>query len=344
MGVGQTVPVIDVALFLAGDPVGTQEVVRQVGHACETIGFLVLTGHGIDPALQARTFQAYQTFFDLPEAEKLRYHAVPGTYLGYNPVGSERVAYSRGEKTPPDLNENFTNGRIETDDRDPYYTSAAGKRIFTLNVWPEQPAHLQAVYTEYYRATERLAKAVLEMFALALQLPLEYFGDKVSKSMDFLRALNYPALTTSPQPNQFRSGPHTDYGILTLVMADGPGLQVQTARGDWEDVPYVPGCMQVNIGDMMAQWTNDRWVSTLHRVVVPGGSPEAMSRRRMALAFFLTCNYDVVIEPMTTCCSPSNPSKYAPVTAGDYFFARVSRQFSSEGDVSDDIRERVAQQ
>lgn len=182
------------------------------------------------------------------------------------------------------------------------------------------------------------------MFALALQLPREYFGDKVSKSLDFLRALNYPALTTSPQPSQFRSGPHTDYVILTLVMADGPGLQVQTARGDWEDVPYVPGCMQVNIGDMMAQWTNDRWVSTLHRVVVPSGSPEAMSRRRMALAFFLTCNYDVVIEPITTCCSPSNPPKYAPVTAGDYFFARVSRQFSNEGDVTDDIRERVSQQ
>src|SRR5262245_5272148 len=108
MGAVQTVPIIDVAPFLSGDPAGTQEVVRQVGRACETIGFFVLTGHGVDPALQSRTFQICCEFFDLPEEEKLRYHSVPGTYLGYNPMGSERVAYSRGEKTPPDLNANFT--------------------------------------------------------------------------------------------------------------------------------------------------------------------------------------------------------------------------------------------
>jgi isopenicillin N synthase-like dioxygenase len=99
----------------------------------------------------------------------------------------------------------------------------------------------------------------------------------------------------------------------------------------------------VNIGDMMAQWTNDKWVSTLHRVVAPGASLEELSRRRRAIAFFLTSNYDVVLTPLATCCSPANPPKYAPVTAGEYFFARVSRQFSREGDVTDDIRERVRQ-
>ena len=94
----------------------------------------------------------------------------------------------------------------------------------------------------------------------------------------------------------------------------------------------------------MAQWTNDKWVSTLHRVVAPGGSPEAMARRRMAIAFFLTCNYDVVIAPLVPCCSPTTPPKYAPVTAGEYLFARLSRQYSREGDVTDDLRERVARQ
>ena len=134
-----SVPVIDIAPFLAGDPEGIRDVVRQVGHACETIGFLVLTGHGINPVMQARTLQVGQEFFDLPEAEKLRYHEVSGTYLGYNPMGSERVAYSRGEKTPPDLNANFTIGRVEIDEHDPYYTSQAGKQIFTPNVWPSSP-------------------------------------------------------------------------------------------------------------------------------------------------------------------------------------------------------------
>ena len=344
MGLIQTVPIVDVAPFLTGDPQGAQDVVRQVGRACETIGFLVLTGHGIDPALQSRTFQICREFFDLPEEEKLRYHGVPGTYLGYNPLGSERVAYSRGEKTPPDLNANFSIGRIAIDERDPYYTSKSGRQVFTPNVWPERPIHFRSIFTEYYQALERLAKTVLEMFALALQLPRDYFADKNTKGMDVLRVLDYPALATPPLPGQFRSGPHTDYVILTLVLSDGPGLQVQTAQGEWEDVPYQPGCIQINIGDMMAQWTNDRWVSTLHRVIAPTGSADARQRRRMSLAFFLTCNYDVVLAPLATCCSPANPPRYAPITAGEYCFARVSRQFSREGDVTDDIRERVARQ
>src|SRR5437867_4237613 len=139
----QTVTIIDVAPFLTGDPRGAQDVVRQVGRACEIIGFLIVTGHGIDPALQSRTFQVCREFFELPEEEKLRYHGVPGTSLGYNPLGSERVAYSRGEKTPPDLNANFSIGRIVIDERDPYYTSKSGRQIFTPNVWPERPIHFR---------------------------------------------------------------------------------------------------------------------------------------------------------------------------------------------------------
>lgn len=166
MSSGKSVPLIDVAPFLTGDPVGGQDVVRQVGRACESIGFLILTGHRLDPALQSRTFQVCREFFDLSEEEKLRCHGVPGTYLGYNPMGSERVAYSRGEKTPPDLNANFTIGRIAIDERDTYYTSKSGRQVFTPNVWPERPARFRSVYTEYYQALERLAKTVLEIFAL----------------------------------------------------------------------------------------------------------------------------------------------------------------------------------
>src|SRR5262249_15390383 len=149
MGTVQTVPVIDVAPFLAGDPVGAQEVIRQVGRACETIGFLVLTGHGIAPDLQNRVFAVSREFFDLPEEEKLRYLTSPGTFFGYNPVGAERVAYSRGDKTPPDLKANFTFGRLDVDERDPYYSSPLGKRIFTPNVWPERPTQFRSIVTAY---------------------------------------------------------------------------------------------------------------------------------------------------------------------------------------------------
>jgi isopenicillin N synthase-like dioxygenase len=144
----QTVPIIDVAPFLAGEPVGTQEVIRQVGQACASIGFLVLTGHGIPLDLQERVFAVSREFFDLPEAEKLR-SKVPGIYYGYNPLGAERVAYSRGEQTPPDLKANFSLGRLDVDAHDPYYQSPLGKRIFPGNIWPERPSHFRALVTEY---------------------------------------------------------------------------------------------------------------------------------------------------------------------------------------------------
>ncbi|MGE0824027.1 MAG: isopenicillin N synthase family dioxygenase [Candidatus Binatia bacterium] len=344
MGSVQSVPIIDIAPFLAGDPTGEQEVVRQVGHACETIGFLVLTGHGIAADLQARVFAICREFFDLPEEEKLRCLTIPGTYFGYNPVGAERVAYSRGEKTPPDLKANFSFGRLDVDDTDPYYNSPLGKQIFTPNIWPEQPAEFRAVVTEYYYATQKLAASIMEMFALALQLPRTYFGERTKKSVDFWRVLDYPALTTPPLPGQARIGAHTDYGTLTLVTADSPGIQVQTPAGVWEDVPYLPGCIQVNIGDMMAQWTNDRWLSTMHRVLPPRADTEGRGQRRMALTFFLTANYDVVIEPLSTCRSITNPPRYAPVTAWGHLAAKLRRQFSSEGDVEDEGLEQVSVQ
>lgn len=341
MSVASIVPVIDIAPFLAGDPAGERDVVRQVAYACETIGFVIITGHGIASELQSRTFSACQEFFDLPEEEKLRYRPSLGTYCGYNPVGAERVAYSRGEKTPSDLKANFTQGRLETDPDDSYYTSEMGKLIFTPLVWPERPAQFRQAVTDHYHATEKLASSIMEIFALGLELPRDYFADKVNKGVDFWRVLDYPVPTQAPLPDQLRIGKHTDYGTLTLVMSDRPGLQVQTPQGNWDDVPYVPGSIQINIGDMMAQWTNDRWVSTMHRVLAPEGDE---IRRRMALTFFLTANYDTMIEPLHTCCSLANPPKYKPVTAGEHLFDKLSRQYSSKDEEVKDIWQEGVQE
>src|SRR5215813_10123123 len=151
-----SVPVIDVAPFLASDPTGTTEIIREVNRALERIGFLVLTGHGINPELQDRTLRVAQAFFDLPEDEKLRYHNVPGTFMGYNPLAAERVAYSHGIETAPDLKANYTLEPPVTDERDPYYTSPTGRQMFQPNVWPVQPVEFQPTLTAYYHAAEDL--------------------------------------------------------------------------------------------------------------------------------------------------------------------------------------------
>ncbi len=331
MPASYAVPVIDIAPFRAGTPRGMQAVIQEVSHALETIGFFVITGHGLPSDLQARTLRVARDFFDLPEDEKLRYCDVPRTFMGYNPLGAERVAYAHNDESAPDLKTNFTMGRMDIGASDPYYNSAIGRQMYQANIWPERPAEFRSILTEYSHAGEQLALTIMEVFALAVGLPQGYFAAKVEKSMNYLRVLDYPALSTPPRPNQFRIGPHSDYGTLTLVTSDGPGLQVKTRAGAWEDVPYVPDSIQVNIGDMMEQWTNDKWVSTQHRVLVPDDHV-TRQQRRQAIAFFLTANYDTVIAPFETLIDADHPAKYKSVTAGEDLMQKLIRQYTREGE------------
>ena len=324
----QSVPIINLAPVLSGDPEGTRKVVDEVRRACEATGFLVVTNHGIDRALQQRMFQVCREFFDRPQEEKDRIaQGVVSSILGYNAMGSQRVAYSRHDETPPDLMESYTAGRSDIDESDPYFTSELGRQVFPRNVWPEHPATLRPVFEDYYGAAVRLSERIMELFAIALDLPPTFFADKIDKSLNFLRALNYPGLAGEALPGQSRIGAHTDYGALTIVMPSGPGLQVESPRGGWEDVPFTPGCLQVNIGDLMERWTNDRWVSTMHRVL-PSTDALDKGQRRMSVAFFLMGKYDALVEPLPTCVDAEHGPKYPAITAGDHMFEKINRQFS----------------
>jgi isopenicillin N synthase-like dioxygenase len=165
----------------------------------------------------------------------------------------------------------------------------------------------------------RLAETLMQVFALALALPLDYFADKIDRPQSFLRIINYPAPRVAPLPGQLRAGAHSDYGTLTILRAENVagGLQVFSRAGEWLDVAVPPGAFVINIGDMLMRWTNDRWVSTLHRVVNPPDA-HAPGSRRQSLVFFHNPNPDAVIECLPTCASASNPSRYPPVLAGTY--------------------------
>jgi len=152
----------------------------------------------------------------------------------------------------------------------------------------------------------------------------DYFILRTRRAIHTVRAINYERRAGSPPPekHQMRMGAHTDYGVLTVLLADDvPGLQVR-ADGAWRDVAVPEGSLIVNIGDMLATWTNDRWSSTLHRVLPPPASTDGAVRRR-SVAAFLEADPDVLIEPIPTCVSADNPARYAPVTAGDYLMAKL---------------------
>ena len=316
-GVVSRVPLVDLSEAFEPGP-SRDEVVDAIRRACEDVGFLVITGHGVPQEAVQRIDAAARRFFNLPVGDKMELVCHAGNRRGYKPLQSSTLALSRDEETPPDLAELFLVNRF--DDRDA--ARRAGLRegredFFAPNVWPDPDLvpDFREAFLAYYAVMEDLAARIMGLMALALDLDEHWFDDKIADHITGLAALRYPALDSAPLPGQFRRGPHSDWGSLTVLYSDGvPGLQILSPEGEWEDVPAVAGSFVINIGDLMAAWTNDRWVSTLHRVVVADGA----WGERISVAFFHQPTYDAVIECIPTCTSPDDPPRYEPITSGDW--------------------------
>jgi isopenicillin N synthase-like dioxygenase len=311
------VPLIDLAPAREGGRAGRAHVARAIDEACRTIGFFAITGHGVPKPVVDELRGAAHAFFALPLAEKLRArHPIAGTNRGYHPVGGETLSASLDAPAPapPDLKEFFHVGPVDTTG-DPYYTSALGRRHFEPNLWPAAPAEFADVATTYYRTMSDLLRFLMRLAAVALEVDETFFDDKVDRSIGTMRLNYYPAQPVAPRPGQLRASTHTDYGGFTILSGEdvAGGLQALTRGGDWIDVATSPHTFVVNIGDLLMRWTNDRWLSTMHRVVNPpvaGGAHGA----RLSIAFFNHPNYDVLIE-----CLPSQgPAKHPPVLSGNY--------------------------
>ena len=312
---------IDLTPFHEGGGAGRAEVARQIDEACRDTGFLLLTGHGVPADTTTGLLDTYQAFFDLPVDEKRRWKvADTAANRGYSELGEEALAYSRGEESPPDLFEAFTVGR--DDAAGPYFD--AHRRYFAPNTWPDRPPGLRRAWRAYEAAASDTADTVMRAMALALDLPEGWFVERTRRAVVTTRALDYRRAPGQPDPapGQMRLGAHTDYGIITLLLADDvPGLQVRR-DGAWHGVAVPPGALVCNIGDLLARWTNDRWSSTLHRVVPPPRDAAGPVRRR-SVARFLDCEPDMVVECIPSCCGPGVPARYPPVVAGEWLLAKI---------------------
>jgi isopenicillin N synthase-like dioxygenase len=324
----RTVPIIDLSPYRSGDPRSKREVARQVGEACRDIGFLTITGHGIPDFLVSDCYEVSKAFFDLSLAEKMTVQRpAPDQVRGYSAVGGEGLSYSLNEAAPPDLKESLTIGPTDVPRGDNYYTGPEAGPHFAPNLWPSQPRALQAIWKDYFAAMTALSAELMRLFALALELPEQFFDDKIDKHISMFRALKYPSQTAPPLRGQLRAGAHSDYGSLTILrQEDRPGgLQVHNLDGEWIDVPAIPGTFVVNIGDLMMQWTNDRWISTLHRVVNPP-EEKAGDSDRISLVFFHQPNYDAIVSCLESCHDTTRPIKYAPVSSGDHLRGKFVKQ------------------
>ncbi len=317
------VPVIDIS-GLDGDEATRRAVAARIGAACRDTGFLCITGHGVSAETISEARRAAFAFFDRPVTEKHAIERRAPSYRGYVPFEAEGLARSTGDAgAAADLKEAFSMGPVDVP-IDRYHDNPVATPHFAANRWPAEPASFRPAFEAYYHALATLADRLLGGFALALGLPRDWFADKVDHHISNVRALHYPAQTVPPAPGSIRAGAHTDYGCLTILLTDpeAGGLEVLGHNGTWVSVPHRPDSFVVNIGDLMAQWSNDRFVSTLHRVVNP---EQGDTKARLSIAFFHQPNYDAVIECIPGCADVEHPARYAPITSGDHRLMKVTR-------------------
>lgn len=309
------VPTIDVS----GYPVA---VAGSIDAACREIGFFQIVGHDLDPSREHEAWDLAEAFFRLPTADRIAVSIPDGDAYGYGSFAVERLAAGIGADTPPDLKETFSIGPAPHQGELPADRAAAF--VYSATPWPAALPEMEHVMRDYYDALAGLAGRLLSIMALGLDLDPDTFATSVDRHTSALRLLHYPDVEPGGVlPGQLRAGAHSDYGTLTLLRQDEApgGLQVRSVDGAWHDVAAADGAYVVNVGDALERWTNDRWRSTLHRVVVP--PPDAGSScERHSIAFFHNANWDAVIECLPGCVDPGAEPRYPPVTAGRHLMEK----------------------
>jgi isopenicillin N synthase-like dioxygenase len=314
---------------------------RDIDQTLRTVGFFQVVDHGVDAVVADVAWQAAHDFFDLPLADKLAVTRPEGGLYGYFPMLSESLSASLGGRFAGDIKESFNMGPgIQ-----PHYTPVDDTEaaIFTANLWPAALGELRGAWEAQYAQMEALAGRLMNIFALGLDLPADFFESHINRAPSALRAINYPEQTETPEAGQLRAGAHTDYGTLTILRQEAgrAGLEVHDDITQvWVPIPPVEGALVINIGDLMARWTNDRWTSTLHRVVNPDaaqgstasvtpGSPAASTRpgsqRRQSMPFFHNANYSTIVECLPSCLSAGEAPRYAPVMAGKHLAGKTTK-------------------
>ncbi|MBB3603092.1 isopenicillin N synthase-like dioxygenase [Mycolicibacterium sp. BK556] len=307
---------IDISRWRAGGA-EADSVAAELDEGLQRAGFILVTGHGIDPALAAAVRAASRQFFSLPDAVKRQY-SVPVGGHGWIAPGAEANAYAEGTETPPDLKESYSLG-AETAVGDP----EVDRIWFAPNVWPEEVAELQALVNEYTEAVHRLADDLLALMAHALGLPDNPFVALADRPTWTLNINHYPPVSVvgEPEPGQFRIGPHTDFGTVTILDREpgAGGLQVFSEVDGWEDAPYDPAALTINIGDLLEYWSGRRWPSGRHRVLPP--QPHAPEEDLISLVYFYEANHDALVTPLAP--PIGKVSGLTPVTSSAFIKERL---------------------
>ncbi|MFE5948498.1 isopenicillin N synthase family dioxygenase [Streptomyces sp. NPDC056480] len=313
-----SIPLIDLTPWWNGDTPDRDLVASQVDAALQDHGFLLVTGHGIPLELRRKLRTAARQYFTLPHEVKEQYAVTMGG-RGWLRSGLVTAGRSEGTMTPPDLKETFAFGAAEEDGG-----VNPSPQWFKPNVYPQEVPELEALVTEFLSCTRQLADELLRVCASALGVEDGFFAEAMNNPFYTMNLNWYPSLATLREPvreGQFRIGPHTDFGTITILDREPGmgGLQVYGRDGHWREPACREDALVINIGDLLAYWSGGRWRSSRHRVIPPAAA--SPNEDQLSLIFFLVAAPAAQITPV----SPSLEGYSEPVVAEDFLMERIRR-------------------
>lgn len=303
------IPSLDLADFVSGNSESKNKFVQDLGNAFTSIGFVAIKNHGLNETLRKNLYDAVQKFFYQSDDLKTRYE-LPD-------VAGQRGYIGKGKETAkghsrPDLKEFYHIGQPEP------------RADMLSNVFPAEVPEFERFTLETYRIFEQTGKMLLRAIALFLELPEDYFEDKVYKGDSILRALHYFPIENPDAlpPDAVRAAAHGDINLITLLMgASAEGLEVLRIDGKWIAVTSLPEQIIINVGDMLDRLTNHKLKSTIHRVVNP--PREKMKFSRFSIPFFMHPIPEMDLTCLPSCISTENPKVYVDMTAGQFLDERL---------------------
>ncbi|MES2534793.1 MAG: 2-oxoglutarate and iron-dependent oxygenase domain-containing protein [Pseudomonadota bacterium] len=314
---GLDLPIINVEALSSTNNEKRRKAVAELRNACEDKGFFYVSDHGVSPEIIENAMAASKAFFALDLETKMR--VTKDNWIcsrGYENLQGQTLEIG----APPDLKEGFYFG-VDIPETDPRVKAG----VFSLgpNQIPTEPVNFGTVMKVYHDAMRELCVTIMRGLALSLDLPEQHFDAFTAGPMAIVRLLHYPPQPAQPLPNEKGCGEHTDFGGITVLLQDDAGgLQVwNEGTKTWIDAPPIPGTFVVNLGDMMGCWTNDRYRSTLHRVINLSG------RERYSIPYFLSGDPDMALECLPTCTDTTNPPRYAPSTVADHFKMKFQQSY-----------------
>jgi isopenicillin N synthase-like dioxygenase len=309
-------PIIDISALYTHDGDAWLEVSRQIDSACREWGFFYIKGHPISTERIDQVIDSAKRFFSSPLQEKLAIDITQSAHhRGYGAIATEQL----DPNLPSDLKETFDMGlHLPADHPD----VLAGKPLRGPNRHPAQSGWAPLM-EQHYRDMQALALTLLRAMTPALGIDWDFFDQRFEQPVSVLRMIHYPPRHTATSEQQQGAGAHTDYGCITLLYQDvAGGLQVRDMRGQWVDAPPIEGTFVVNLGDMMARWSNDQYVSTPHRVISPLGVD------RYSMPFFAEPHPDTVVECLPGCKDAAHPPRYPAATCAEFLLSRFADTYA----------------